>query len=74
MVAAIDRGVPLLQDRDNVLNVNSLQVRYSARYVYSGTDDFSLVRAMLRDHPRLRTGPRLHVGSGMPHLDQHPRP
>ncbi|MET0399584.1 MAG: DUF4238 domain-containing protein [Longimicrobiaceae bacterium] len=62
IVAAFDEGVPLLQDRDNVLNVNSLQVRYSARYVYSGTDDFSLVRTMLRDHPRLRTGPRLRVG------------
>jgi hypothetical protein len=62
VVAAIDQGVPLLQDRDNVVNVNSLQVRYSARYVYSGTDDFSLVRTMLRDQPRWRTGPRLQVG------------
>lgn len=33
LVAAIDQGVPLLQERDNVMNVNSLQVRYSARYV-----------------------------------------
>lgn len=62
LVAAIDQGVPLLQDRDNVVNVNSLQVKYSARYVYSGTDDFSLVRRMLADNPRLRTGPRLRVG------------
>src|SRR6267142_1853992 len=45
--------------------MNSLQVMYSSRFVYSETDDFSLVEQMLRDNRRA-----LNQRS----LDSSPRP
>ena len=47
---------------DNVTNLNSLQVRYAERYVYSRDDDFELARQMIADDPELRGGPRGQVG------------
>lgn len=62
LLDSVRRGTPMVQSRDNVVNVNSLQVRYAERYVYSATDEFSLVRRMLQDNPGLRFGPRAQVG------------
>jgi hypothetical protein len=59
-VERVERGDVIEQSPENVTNVNSLQVRYSDRYVYSSTDSFELVREMLRSDPRLRNPePRL---------------
>lgn len=54
--AAIRDGMPLEQTVENVTNQNSLQVLSATRYVYSGTDDFALVRDMLQKEPDLRRG------------------
>ena len=41
---------------ENVLHLNSLQVAYSTRFVYSLSGNFDLVQSMLSQHPELRTG------------------
>jgi len=54
------RTIPF--NSDNVVNHNSLQVKYSARFVFSSSEDFSLVEEMLSKHPELREGPKVKVG------------
>lgn len=53
-VERVERGDVVEQSPENVINVNSLQVGYSDRYVYSSTDSFELVKEMLCSDPRLR--------------------
>lgn len=57
----IDTGRPIPYKRENVINHNSLQVKYSSRFVFSCNDDFSLVEEMVEKHPELREGPKLQV-------------
>jgi hypothetical protein len=52
---------PLDMERENVTNLNSLQVIQAERYVFSANGDFSLIREMLETHPELCHGPRLRV-------------
>lgn len=49
-------------DPDNVINHNSLQVKYASRFVFSSTDDFSLVEEMISKHPSLKEGPKVKIG------------
>lgn len=58
---ALTTGHPLSFSRENVENLNSLQVANSERYLFSSSDDFDLVRQMLDEHPELGTGPRFPV-------------
>ncbi len=60
MLSAIEAGEPLPSDKDNILNFNSLQIRYAERYVFSSVDDFRLAREMVED-PEMRIGPRPRV-------------
>jgi hypothetical protein len=62
-LAAVATGTALNCSADNVVNMNAMQVRYAERFVYSRVDDFDLVRQMLSDDPRYRTGPRIQVES-----------
>jgi len=59
ILTAINTGRPLASAPENVENFNSLQIRYSERYVFSSVDDFTLARDMIATHPETRTGPRL---------------
>lgn len=62
-VDQVERGEPVEQQPDNVINVNSLQVRSSERYLYCSADAFDLAREMLRKHPSLAEGgPRMASG------------
>jgi hypothetical protein len=54
-------GQPISSTHDNIINHNSLQVKYAARYVYSSNDDFSLAEEMVRSHPELKEGPKIKV-------------
>lgn len=47
-------AIPLVPE--NVTRLNSLQVTFSSRFVYSETGDFALVEQMIRDNPRYREG------------------
>lgn len=44
---------------DNVINHNSLQVKYASRFVFSSTDDFSLAEEMIRMYPHIKEGPKM---------------
>ena len=47
-------GTPIALKHENVMRLNSLQVRFSSRFVYCETDDFDLVRTMIKDNPKSR--------------------
>lgn len=58
---AMEEGSPLQAHPENVVNFNSLQIRYAERYVFSCGDDFSLARKMIEDNPAVRMGPRVSI-------------
>jgi len=49
----------LALEAPNVDHLNSLQVRTSARFLYSASPNFGLALQMLRDWPHLKTGAKL---------------
>jgi hypothetical protein len=59
MVQAIDSGLPWQGTPDNTLFVNSLQVLYAERFIFSTNGEFSLVEDMIRDNPETRRGQRM---------------
>ena len=61
IVDAVTKGTPLALLPDNVTHQNSLQVKYSSRFVYSSSDDFALVQSMLASHPELKTPPEIRA-------------
>jgi hypothetical protein len=58
---AVESGCRLVYGRENVVNFNSLQVRYSERFVFFSSDNFDLALEMLSDHSELETGPRIQM-------------
>lgn len=50
-----------LKDIQCVIFENSLQVSYSTRYIFSNTDDFSLAKEILQEHPSLRNIDRKRI-------------
>ena len=54
--AACNQGRAVMVQPENVVFLNSLQVAFSSRFVFSRDGDFGLVREMLAEHPRLRIG------------------
>lgn len=61
LMVGITKGHAVPSKPENVINKNSLQVRYSSRFVFSTTNDFSLVEEMLRDNPELKEGPKMQA-------------
>ncbi|MEW8403486.1 MAG: DUF4238 domain-containing protein [Candidatus Thiodiazotropha taylori] len=61
MKIGIETGKPIPSNHENVINHNSLQVKYSSRFVFSNTDDFSLLEEMVEAHPEMREGPKPQV-------------
>jgi hypothetical protein len=61
LMAGFDTGISIPLKAENVTNHNSLQVKYSSRFVFSSTDDFSLAKEMLAAHPDLKDGPKIQV-------------
>ena len=60
-VRAMDQGGALPSEPENVLNFNSLQVRFAERYVFSSMDDFALAKEMVESDEGGRIGPRPSV-------------
>ena len=54
--SGVVNGKPVHLKKENVTRLNSLQVRFSSRYVYCEHDDFDLVRQMIQDNPKFRQG------------------
>lgn len=61
MSNTLSSGRPLQYSAANVENLNSLQIVWSERYIFSSSNDFDLARAMIKDHPHLKYGPRTTV-------------
>ena len=58
LVECIREGNPTELSEENVMHFNSLQVAFSARFVYSHDGDFSLVKRMISDNEAYRGGIR----------------
>jgi hypothetical protein len=58
LMDCIRRGRPMNLTQEHVTYYNHLQVRFSARFVYSRDGDFSLVRQMLQNNLGYRSGIR----------------
>jgi hypothetical protein len=64
VLEAIRTGKPMHASTENVEFSNSLQVSTAERFVFSCTDDFTLVEQMLAANPNLRYGPRFDEATG----------
>lgn len=62
IMAGIETGRPISSKNEIVINHNSLQVKYSSRFVFSSKNDFSLAIEMIRSHPDLKEGPKMQIG------------
>ena len=60
-IACIAAGQPFLCPPDNVMFLNSLQVRWSERFVMSKESDFSLAHRMIGDNEKYRQGMRFRT-------------
>jgi hypothetical protein len=56
LINGLEAGTPISIVKENVINLNSLQVAFSTRFIYSCIDDFALVRDMLAADSRLKEG------------------
>ncbi|MCT4628027.1 DUF4238 domain-containing protein [Halodesulfovibrio sp.] len=61
VLAALSGESPLLCEDDHVTFINSLQTEWSRRYLYSSTNDFSLPKRMIEDHPEYKEGMKWKV-------------
>jgi len=62
-ITGMREGTPINMVPDNVLNLNSLQVAFSYRFLYSSSDAFDVARQMIRENPRFKTAPRMELVS-----------
>ena len=60
-IAGIESGKTIPHNLYSVINNNSLQVEFSARYIFSSLPDFSLAEKMISDHPELKEGPKIKI-------------
>lgn len=60
-VVKIRRKIPFDCISENVINLNSLQVSFAERFVYSSTDNFELASEMITDNDKIRKGPRMEL-------------
>lgn len=56
LLEAYENGTSLRSQPENVMFLNSLQVRYAEQYVFSKKDDFSLASEMVSSHEDIRNG------------------
>ena len=55
---ALMNSSPILVGKDDVENLNRLELAYAERWVYSSANNFENARGILEENPRFRTGPR----------------
>jgi hypothetical protein len=56
LVAGFREGAGVQIKDESILNINSLHVRNSHRFIFSSTDDFEMVKDILTEHPYLKFG------------------
>lgn len=64
ILEALQTGEPLRSNPENVEFFNSLQASTAERFVFSSTDDFSIVKEMIQTNPELRHGRRMNEATG----------
>ena len=52
----LDGLKPLTMTEQSTMRLNALQIANASRFIYSSRNDFELVKKMLADDPRMRTG------------------
>lgn len=57
-VHAVLTTSPIVIGKLEINDLNTLQLAYAERWVYSSRDNFENARKVLADHPHLKTGPR----------------
>jgi hypothetical protein len=62
VLSSVTYGEPLLYNRENIINFNSIHIRHAERFVFSADGDFTLVRRMMSDDEKFRRGPRMEFG------------
>lgn len=60
-IEALEVGSPVQIDEENIINLNSLQVYYAERQIYSSNNNFNLAYDMINDNSEIITGPRPEV-------------
>jgi hypothetical protein len=61
LMAGIEKGNSVQSHPKNVINHNSLQIRFASRFVFSSNDDFALVKEMIADNPMYKRGIQMQV-------------
>lgn len=56
LLVALRKGSSIAATAENVTFYNHLQVRWAHRYLINSNDDFGLVKEMISDNPKYRTG------------------
>lgn len=62
IVNSIKHGYAVQAKDESILNMNSLHVRNSWRFIFSPINDFEMVRDILNEHPDLKTGFTMQLG------------
>lgn len=61
-IEKVNAGLPITQTADQVTFMNSLQVHWAHRFVMCREDDFALVKQMISDNEKYRTGISIGLG------------
>ncbi|MBU1194076.1 MAG: DUF4238 domain-containing protein [Proteobacteria bacterium] len=59
---AYETGIPMKSSSENIRFCNSLQVTFAEQYVFCQSNDFSLVKQMIKDDESYRHGLRMKIG------------
>lgn len=59
LVAGFREGAGVRTKDESILNINSLHVRNSHRFIFSSTNDFEMVEDIISEHPDLKTGAKI---------------
>lgn len=57
-INSVRRKIPIKCSMDNVVNINSLQVIFSERFLFSRSNDFNLAQEMILENDKLKHGIR----------------
>jgi hypothetical protein len=61
-INCIKRKIPLDCSEKDVLGLNSLQIKYSERFVFSSNNEISKIKDFLSHHYEYKIGPRVSLG------------
>lgn len=60
-VKKIRRKIPIECTKENILNLNSIQIVFAERFIFSNNDDFSLADKIIEENEKIRKGPRSEI-------------